>query len=845
MSNHEEDTSVFIGHEPCPSCGSKDNLSRYSDGHAYCFGCKHYEPADGKAQTANTPKPRVGFEPVHSDIVSLPNRGISEETCSLWGYGVGLYNNKDCHVANYRDPKTGTLVGQKLRFAGKDFLAVKASGTKLPLYGAHLWRNERRSLIVTEGELDALSASQAQQNKYPVVSLPQGAQSALGCFKENYEWLCEFEKIVIMFDNDEHGRAAADACADIMPAGKVFIAEIDGYKDANEALVDGKPSAITSAFWNAKPYQPDGIFTLSDIRDDVMKPVEMGKPWFLPTMTTITYGRRDGEVYYFGAGCVDGRTEFLSPTGWKRIDEWAGEKVSQYNQDGSLTFVEPEEYVKYPCPEMHEVKLKYGLSMALSPEHRVVHFSENTGKLSITPFSEVMVAAQVNSGGFRGLIKTNFTIQGDDGWDDNLLRLQVAVEADGSMCKNKAHIRVKNQRKKERILGLLELCGISFKQWDCQGYSTFSFTPPMRKGTLYSLPYDTFGTRSLAAIADEAPRWDGDNKRTFRTTVKESADFIQFAMSASGLRAAIMEKVRADKGHTEYRVLGTKRSYVSMRRASFVPMQEKFKYCFQVSSGMLVLRRDGRIFVTGNTGVGKTDFFTQQIAFDILTLNIKTACIYLEQPPSETGKRIAGKTVGKHFHIPADAKDNPWEQSDLDEAYGKLEATNNLYLGGNFAAASWDQIKARIRYLAHSLGVKHIFLDHLTALADPSNERESLEIITKELALLAQELKIIIHVISHLSTPDGKPHEEGGRVMLRHFKGSRAIGFWAHFAFGLERNPQDEDPTLAQQSILRCLKDRYTGRATGKLIPLGYNTATGLISECGGFTPVDTSKLDV
>ena len=30
--------SEFIGHEPCPSCGSKDNLARYDDGHGFCFG---------------------------------------------------------------------------------------------------------------------------------------------------------------------------------------------------------------------------------------------------------------------------------------------------------------------------------------------------------------------------------------------------------------------------------------------------------------------------------------------------------------------------------------------------------------------------------------------------------------------------------------------------------------------------------------------------------------------------------------------------------------------------------------------------------------------------------------
>lgn len=32
----------FIGHEPCPKCGSRDNLGRWED-HAYCFGCGYVE----------------------------------------------------------------------------------------------------------------------------------------------------------------------------------------------------------------------------------------------------------------------------------------------------------------------------------------------------------------------------------------------------------------------------------------------------------------------------------------------------------------------------------------------------------------------------------------------------------------------------------------------------------------------------------------------------------------------------------------------------------------------------------------------------------------------------------
>lgn len=36
----------FLKHEPCPVCGSKDNLARYEGGSAFCFGCGAYEPGE-------------------------------------------------------------------------------------------------------------------------------------------------------------------------------------------------------------------------------------------------------------------------------------------------------------------------------------------------------------------------------------------------------------------------------------------------------------------------------------------------------------------------------------------------------------------------------------------------------------------------------------------------------------------------------------------------------------------------------------------------------------------------------------------------------------------------------
>ena len=83
-------TSKFVQHEPCPSCGSKNNLARYDDGHAVCFGmsCDHYEPpSDGfsfdnvSSQQAQNNR-RLEVTGVHANI---PDRRISQKT---WQRGM-------------------------------------------------------------------------------------------------------------------------------------------------------------------------------------------------------------------------------------------------------------------------------------------------------------------------------------------------------------------------------------------------------------------------------------------------------------------------------------------------------------------------------------------------------------------------------------------------------------------------------------------------------------------------------------------------------------------------------------------------------------------------------------
>ena len=185
-------------------------------------------------------------------------------------------------------------------------------------------------------------------------------------------------------------------------------------------------------------------------------------------------------------------------------------------------------------------------------------------------------------------------------------------------------------------------------------------------------------------------------------------------------------------------------------------------------------RRLGDVIGLGaGTGIGKTDLFTQMIKHDVIDLSLTVGVLYLEQGVGETGKRIAGKMAGKRFHVP----DGAWTQEELVATWGQLKDTGRLHLYDAFGVQDWHIIRAKIRYLVTALGCTHIYLDHLTALAAAEDdERKALERIMAEAAGMASELQFVFHYVSHLATPEGKPHEEGGRVMIRHFKGSRALG---------------------------------------------------------------------
>lgn len=322
-------------------------------------------------------------------------------------------------------------------------------------------------------------------------------------------------------------------------------------------------------------------------------------------------------------GCVSADTEFLTPTGWKRIDHYApGDQVAQFYPDTrEIEFVAPLAYVKKPCTEMIHIAPARGTSQQLSPEHRVLYYRED-GTHGVCSAAEFMEGLhRLGPAAFGRKFCATFSVRGKPGIDlsDAELRLMIAVIADGhfNCTTSRCVIRLKKERKVDRLRRLLAKAGVKYSIRICGGqpdFLVFTFSAPRREKEFTAAWWDATQTQ-LEIIAEEIPHWDSSISTRpsqgirFSSAVEQSANFAQYAFAAAKKPASFTEMTRIRKGRgaeVEYCVHARAHDdLVGPGRKGSVyvaPNPEGFKYCFEVPTSFLLLRHNGYIFATGNTG---------------------------------------------------------------------------------------------------------------------------------------------------------------------------------------------------------------------------------------------------
>ncbi|WP_316235033.1 MULTISPECIES: DnaB-like helicase C-terminal domain-containing protein [unclassified Bradyrhizobium] len=257
-------------------------------------------------------KPKKKFKPIQGHYADLVARGITEETCKKCDYQIGeLGDGTRVHIQLVKD-ETGKLIDQKTRDKDKKFSWLGTSEYKNSngIIGSWSWPEKGKNVTITEGEIDRMSVSQAFDNKWPTGSLPNGADSVKKAILADYEKLCRFDTITLCFDGDEPGQKATKVACELLPVGKVKIMTLP-KKDANAVLMDKAlgPAALVRAFWDAKPWRPDGIREGREFtRERLKQKRRKGYTLRFPGLNDKLMGLRTAEVTTLTAGSGIGKS---------------------------------------------------------------------------------------------------------------------------------------------------------------------------------------------------------------------------------------------------------------------------------------------------------------------------------------------------------------------------------------------------------------------------------------------------------------------------------------------------------------------------------------------------------
>lgn len=361
-------------------------------------------------------------------------------------------------------------------------------------------------------------------------------------------------------------------------------------------------------------------------------------------------------------GCVDKETEFLTPTGWKKIDsfnETVDTKVGQWN-NGKLEFVKPINYVKLPKEKMYRVLNDTSLDMVLSENHNVLLRTQDTKKLFKEKMSVVVDKhfnlSQGNRSDIPVFFNYDFSLNKGVELSDDQIKLQIAFCADGTILDEKkwyGRVRILKQYKKDAIEQLLKSTNTEYKVSQDKDYNIYYFNPPIKSKSLKQC-FEKCNLNQMKVIAKEIFMWDGNRKDTFRTTKKEDADFIQFLLSSiTGKRVSLVvdNRVGKSKANSKYVIKSVcyticvgKSTWTGLRRNKDINKSslsiseykddDKYMYCINVPTHNLVLRRNNRIFITGNCLNGKDltkvdklgAYFTRLVALAFVRAELAKEC---------------------------------------------------------------------------------------------------------------------------------------------------------------------------------------------------------------------------
>lgn len=340
------------------------------------------------------------------------------------------------------------------------------------------------------------------------------------------------------------------------------------------------------------------------------------KGYTLPIGSVVMMHKKVFPSYVgFDIGCTDKDTEYLTPTGWKKISDYAGEEILLYNKDTTeCSFGKPNAYIKKDCEKFYH--LDNGVvDQMLTDEHNVPMFSTRNHakqidkKLTDWISDNKRLTKGVNQH-FKCFINLNKTSYVN--FSDNEIRLLIAISADGCIRRSgKIEFHLKKERKISRLTTILRKLGIDYTEYNIKD-DTWGCSFYWDKATKDLSWVWMASSTQLVVISQELPLWDGHTRKggtlTYATKIKEHADIAQYVFTCCGYRTNIhcVEYKDKENWNESYTVYTTKNKYVQFPKEQDIHLVDSVDgkcYCFNTPTGYWVMRKNGKIVITGNCGM--------------------------------------------------------------------------------------------------------------------------------------------------------------------------------------------------------------------------------------------------
>lgn len=220
----------------------------------------------------------------------------------------------------------GTLALAKARDAVDGAKPIPTAANCEPiLFGWQALTGTEREIVLTEGEIDALSF---KAYGFAAMSVPfgGGGKGKQNWIENEYERLEQFERIYLATDMDEPGDQAAAEIASRLGRHRCYRVKLP-RKDCNACLVDGiGAEVIADAIRDASSLDPDGLKRAGSFSDKVIRlfwPTNDERVGYTVPYSAL-YGKvlfRPGEVTLWSGATGSGKSQIISDSVPKWIQE--------------------------------------------------------------------------------------------------------------------------------------------------------------------------------------------------------------------------------------------------------------------------------------------------------------------------------------------------------------------------------------------------------------------------------------------------------------------------------------------------------------------------------------------